>query len=155
LVGLLAVALGALYLVPRLRAAAGSPVSVGPAATGRDGFAPPSERIDPPLSDTDRMRKEIDRQRVPFFHMIHEKYGDQVERASVINAIDTLDLVIKSEDPQNIQWIVQQAIGPTARQYGFEKVKFYVRNPVGTVEPFRVVAESAWDGASRWNTFLK
>jgi hypothetical protein len=50
---------------------------------------------------------------------------------------------------------VREAIAPTARQYGFERVKFYVRNPIGTVEPYRVVAESSWDGAGRWNTFMK
>ena len=151
IVGLAIVLAAALLIVPRLKAGNGAANS----SPSNDPFGPPAQRVDAPKSDTAKLREEIDQKRIPFFHMLHEKYADQIDHASVLSDIDTLDLFLTKDDQNVVQWLVQNAIGPTARQYGFERVQFYVKNPVGTLEPYRVIAESSWDGSARWNTFLK
>jgi hypothetical protein len=155
-VGLVLVSLVALYLVPRLKAGSNnSPSSTQVSAGDNRATGVPSERLDVPKSETERLKGEVERKRIPFFQMIHDRFGDQIERASVLDDVDTLDLVVKKGDPDTVQGLVQNAVGPTARQYGFERVRFYVSNPISKVEPYKIVAESSWDGSSRWNTFLK
>ena len=43
----------------------------------------------------------------------------------------------------------------SAKEYGFRKVRFYVANPRGSVQPVTLIAESALDDAGNWNTFKK
>jgi hypothetical protein len=156
LVGLAIVVLVALVILPRLKPGAGASTGAEPAGpTARTGDPLPGERINAPKSETERMQAEIERKRIPYFRMLHDRFGDYIERASVLDDIDTLDLIVKKSDMDTIQWLVQNAVGPTAREYGFERVRFYVSNPINRTEPFSIVAESAWDGSTRWNTFLK
>lgn len=155
-IGLAAVVLVAMFLVvPRLKAGNGPHLPVtSSASSGNPQFGPPPERIEMPKSDIEKMRQDIDRKRIPFFHMINEQFSGEIDHAAVLKDVDTLDLVIKKDTQEAIMAIIQSAVAPTARDYGFTRVRFYVRNPVGSVEPYRVIAESSWD-ANRWNTFLK
>jgi hypothetical protein len=155
IVGLSIVVFAALYVIPKLQSKPGSPGSGTPTSTTGGGSGLSGGRIETPASDTERMKKEIDRKRIPFFRMIHDNHSDKIVRASVLDDIDTLDLVVKKGDADSVQWIVQNAVGPTAREYGFERVRFYVANPLSKTEPYSIVAESSWDGSTRWNTFLK
>jgi hypothetical protein len=156
IVGLAIVVVCGIYIVPRFQAGSGAaavPHSDFPPKSGSSSG--PGERIETPPSETERMKKEIERKRIPYFRMIHDKFSDKIVRASVLDDIDTLDLVVKKGDTETLQWIVQNAVGPTAREYGFERVRFYVANPLSKTEPYTIVAESSWDGSTRWNTFLK
>lgn len=156
IVGLTIVVVTALYVVPRFSAATNPRNVRSPKSSGEPSVPlVPGGRLNAPESETERMKKEIERKRIPYFKKIHDEFSDKIERASVLDDIDTLDLVVKKGDLESIQWLVQNAVGPTARDYGFERVRFYVNNPINRTEPFTIVAESSWDGSTRWNTFLK
>ena len=119
------------------------------------GSTSPDSKITIPGSDSQRLRDEIGKKRIPFFHMLSEKFARTIVRASVLDDIDTIDLVIPKPDNETVLGIVQNAILPTARDYGFTRVRFYVRNEVGAIDPYRVIAETTFDGTSHWNTFWK
>ncbi len=101
------------------------------------------------------MREELGQKRLPFFRFLRQNYGNIIERFSVLEDFDTLDLVIKQDDDRTMAGIIQQAIAPSAKEYGFRRVRFYTRNAPNSVEPFTIVAESSEDGSGRWNTFRK
>ena len=154
IVGLVIVALAAFVLMGRMKPGA-APVRADNGPAESSGPTAPSERINTPKSEDERMKAEIERKRLPYFKLLHDRFSEQIERAFVLDDIDTLDLIVKKGDQDTVQWLVQNAVGPTAREYGFERVRFYVDNPLNRTEPFKIVAESAWDGSTRWNTFLK
>lgn len=129
------------------------PVSVPDA--GLSGPPTPAAPVTAPLSREDQLREELGRKRLPFFRFLRDNYGEIIERFSVLEDFDTLDLVVKQADERTLTSIIQQAIAPSAKQYGFRRVRFYTRNPPNSVEPFKVVAESSEDGSGRWNTFMK
>ncbi len=128
-----------------------------PQANNNDIQSPisPDKKISVPSTESQRLRDEIGKKRIPFFHMLSDKFSDIITRSSVLDDIETLDLVIAKPDNVTVLGIVQNAIQPTARDYGFTRVRFYVRNETAAIDPFRVVAETTFDGTSHWNTFWK
>ena len=62
-------------------------------------------------------------------------------------------VVVEKADTESITSLVSNAISPTARRFGFRRVKFYTRNPPGSVEPLDLKAEASYDDAGHWNTF--
>ena len=155
--GFLIVGIGAFILVPRFRAES-RPAAVQNGAESREQPGNPSlpaQRVELPSTPEQEVREEMTRKRLPFFQMLRTKYGKEISSFGVTRAIDTLDLVVTNPDPQAIQALVAGAVSPTAEQYGFRKVRTFIANPTGTVEPLTLVAESTYDGAGRWNTFLK
>ena len=97
----------------------------------------------------------LGKKRLPFYRFLRQNYGQLIERFSVLEDYDTLDLVVTSGDERTLTGLIQNAIAPSAKQYGFRRVRFYTRNPPKSVDPFTVVAESSEDGSGRWNTFMK
>ncbi len=108
-----------------------------------------------PLTADEQKREELATQRVPFYRMLRADFPDLVVRFGVTESLDTLDLVVSGEEPARITAVVDNAVAPSAAKYGFRRVRFLVANPPHSIEPFRVVAESADDGSGNWNTFLK
>lgn len=157
-IGFLIAGIVAIVVVPRFR---GPSVESGPGGiSGRatalaPGSTLPANRIDLPSTPEQELREETTRKRLPFFQMLRTRFGREISSFGVTHGIDTLDIVVTNPDPQAIQALVAQAVSPTAEQYGFRKVRAFIANPSGTVEPLTLVAESTYDGAGRWNTFLK
>ena len=157
-VGLLLVGLAGYFALVRktLSAAPRPPASAETTSPDMSGGAPhPSTPVAPPMSREEQLREELGRKRLPFYRYLRDNYGDIIERFSVLDDFDTLDLVVKQADERTLTALIQRAIAPSAKQYGFRRVRFYTRNAPTSVEPFTVVAESSEDGSGRWNTFMK
>jgi hypothetical protein len=157
LAGLLIVGLGA-YFVFGLKNRPAVPTANVPPAQAADtgpGTPHPGVAVDVPLSREEKLRDELNAKRLPLYRYLRQNYGDLIERFSVLEDYDTLDLVVKQADEKTLTALVQQAIAPSAKEYGFRRVRFYTRNAPNAVDPFTVVAESSEDGSGRWNTFMK
>lgn len=157
LAGLLIVGLGA-YVAFGRNTPAGSPAvsansTTNPASVS--GSPHPGAAVDVPLSREEKLREELGAKRLPFYRYLRQNYGELIERFSVLENFDTLDLVVTQSDERTLTALVQRAIAPSAKEYGFARVRFYTRNPPNSVDPFTVVAESSEDGTGRWNTFMK
>jgi hypothetical protein len=154
LIGLLLVGAGAYLALGRkplspAKNPSATPISSGPSSQNQ--AAP----ITAPLGKEEELREELGRKRLPFYRFLRENYGQLIERFSVLQDFDTLDLVVTQADESVLTGLIQHAIAPQAKQYGFRRVRFYVRNAPNSVEPFTVIAESSDDGSGRWNTFMK
>ena len=121
--------------------------------TARQGPVVPGRQIEAPLSKEEEVRLELSDKRLPFFRNLRERFADTVQHFGVTGDPDTLDLVVEKADNETLQYLITQAVSPTGRQYGFRRVRFFTRNPVGSVEPLNLVAESSYNDAGRWDTF--
>jgi hypothetical protein len=156
LAGLLIVGLGAYFAFGRKAPARSAPPPLPAQSAAADAGAPhPGAAVDVPLSKEEKLREELGAKRLPFYRFLRQNYGNLIERFSVLEEFDTLDLVVTQADERTLTALVQQAIAPSAKEYGFRRVRFYTRNGPNSVEPFTVVAESSEDGSGRWNTFMK
>lgn len=155
--GLLIVGLATLLLVRFSGHAHGPAVGVSAASGGIDpSQAPrPDHPIGAPLTREQEVRQQFAAKRIPFFRFLKENYGNVVIHFAVTDDVDTLDLAVTSADDQTLKTIVENAVSPTAKQYGFRRIRFYTLNPQGSVEPATLVAESTYDDAGHWNTFRK
>jgi hypothetical protein len=122
---------------------------------GSGGLPPkPGQAMDPILSEEDRLKQEIATKRIPFFRFLHDNFGAIIENFGVTEAPGTLDVVVAKEDDETLLTVLQQAVGPTARQYGFNKVRFFGHRQ-DPLKPLALVAESTLDGSNNWTTFRK
>jgi hypothetical protein len=145
------------YAVPQNGRGASSSTS-RPSATdpSRSTEAPrPDKRLEAPLSPEEQRREEMSEKRLPFYRYLRQNYSQAIERFAVTENLDTLDLVVTREDDATLNGLVREAISPQAREYGFRRVRFYVRAAPGSVDPYRLVAESSYDETGRWITFRK
>jgi hypothetical protein len=155
LAGLLIVGIGAWIAFGR-KAPALLPAAPSSTVQAADSAAPHAGApVNVPLSKEEKLKEELGEKRLPFFRFLRQNYGDLIERFSVLEDYDTLDLVVRRADERTLTGLVQQAIAPSAKEYGFRRVRFYTRNAPNAVDPFTVVAESSEDGSGRWNTFMK
>jgi hypothetical protein len=115
----------------------------------------PDQAIHAPLTHEDEIREELGNKRLPFYRLLREKFGEQIQHFGVTEQLDTLDLQVASGDDETIKYILENAVTPTAKQYGFKKVRFYIANPPSSSEPMTLVAESTDDGSGQWTTFKK
>jgi hypothetical protein len=145
------------YLMPGRSPApapnAGSAASAG--SSGQTGAPQPDHPVAIPSTEEERLREELFKQRVPYFKFLTEKYAGVIERFSVPDDHRTLDLVVTRPDETAITGLVEQAVAPSARQYGFRRVRFFMHSPAGSTESLTLVAETTCDGSGRWNTFMK
>lgn len=158
LVGVLIVVVIAMTVIPRLRGHAGVPGPTAEAATGTNtssGPPKPDQPLNAPKTREEQLRQDLAQKRVPFFKYLRQNFSDQIDHFSVLDDYDTLDLVVNKSDDQTISTLLQNAIGPSAREYGFRRVRWYTKNAVGSIEPYTIVAESSYDEGGRWNTFRK
>jgi hypothetical protein len=154
--GLLIVGVAAYFL---LRPASPASVRAAPGGTGQSGngtqLRTPDQAIHAPLTHEDEIREELGNKRLPFYRFLREKFGEQIQHFGVTEQLDTLDLQVATADDQTIKYILENAVTPTAKQYGFKKVRFYIPNPPSLSEPMTLVAESTDDGSGQWTTFKK
>ena len=148
------------FVLPRVKPGAAKPPATetaGPTTEpSPDRSNPhPGEAIKTPPTAAEQLRADINKKRIPFFHYLHDNYSDVIESSRVLDEMETLDVVVKKADENTLTGLVSAAIAPSAKEYAFNRVRFYLRNPVGSVDPFKVVAESTYDGSGHWNTFFK
>lgn len=166
LIGIVVAGVGAFLLIPRLGQRHESPAgrvnppdaihaeSRGPSAS--TWKAPqPDNSLRAPVSKEEELRQQFSEKRIPFYRFLRENYSSVVQSFAVTEDLDTLDLVVKRTDSDTLQMLVTNAVGPNAKEYGFRKVRFFATNRVGAVNPVTLIAESTYDGASRWTTFQK
>jgi hypothetical protein len=136
------------FLIPRLSRSPSRPV----AHADGGGFALPDKQIEAPRGREEQLKEELTEKRLPFFRELRQQYGDSIE-FRVLGDPDTLDIVVEKADTESLQSLVSNAISPSARRFGFRRVKFYTRNPRGSVEPIELRAEASYDDAGHWNLF--
>jgi len=162
-VGVTLVLLAALVAAPRFLAGPSGPSGSRSADAadvyGEDAgpLAPPrpDRPIDAPLTREELARAELNRKRLPFYRFLRERFGDLIQHFAVTDEPDTLDVVLSRADDDALQTVLQQAVGPSARQYGFRHVRFHIMNPPGEAEPLALIAEASCDESGRWTTFRK
>ena len=154
ILGFLVVGAAFFLILPRFRSESKAKTAAAAAdSSNRTGLGP--QRVDLPSTEEQRERDEITRKRLPFFQSLRANFSKEISSFGVTQSVDTLDIVVTDPAPESIQTLVARAVSPTAEQYGFKKVRTFIANPPGSVEPLKLVAESTYDGAGRWNTFLK
>lgn len=162
LLGLLLVGVMAWLLMPRLLRRADSPPNA-PAARmpGQITEARQTEKVvETPLSDDEKMREDLIQKRLPYYQELRQQFADVLvplpnERTAPKDALDTLELIVTQEEDAALLRLMQDAITPQARRYGFRRVQFYVRNPSSDPQPRHLIAEASEDGAGHWNLFRK
>lgn len=108
-----------------------------------------------PRTVEEEVREQLSEKRLPYFRQLRRDFPDLILRFGVTEAPDTLDLVIARDDNELIQRVVQYAVSPNARDYGFRRVNIYVPAPEGALDPFVKVAEATVDDAGNWRTWKK
>lgn len=158
LVGLLIVC-GLGYLLLRKPAAgtasAGTATSAGAPPLAPGGSPHPAQPIAPPVSREEQLRQDLERKRIPYFHFLVTNFGSVIVRPAVLEDYDTLDLIVNRSDDATVSMLVTQAVAPSAKDYGFSRVRFYTPNPPGSVQPYTVFAEATDDGTGHWTVFKK
>jgi hypothetical protein len=66
----------------------------------------------------------------------------------------TLELYTLRDNPQEISQLLATVVQPHAYHYGFNHVKFYLPNPPGGVDHYRLDAEAQYDNGV-WQLFRK
>jgi hypothetical protein len=115
----------------------------------------PERAIRAPRTVEEEVREQLSEKRLPYFRQLRRDFPDLILRFGVTEAPDTLDLVIARDDNELIQRVVQYAVSPNARDYGFRRVNIYVPAPEGALDPFVKVAEATVDDAGNWRTWKK
>ncbi|MCS6775805.1 MAG: hypothetical protein NZ557_04600 [Chthonomonadaceae bacterium] len=124
-----------------------------PAATP---VIPPASETDitPPLTPEERARVQREARRAPFYTWLRQSPWiagfRPVEREPA-----TLDIYLNRDDFRLVPMLMHEAIAPVAGRYGFQKVRFYVPNPPGNVDRYRLEAEATQDSDGQWRTFRK
>ena len=145
-----------LFLKPKTATGAAPSSNSIASDTSGDGFAPkPNQPIESPRTKQDEIRQEFSQKRLPFYRFLRNNFADAIIHFGVTESIDTLDVQIAKDDDAIMKRVVSEAVGPSAKEYGFRKVRFYVANPKGSVQPVTLIAESALDDSGNWNTFKK
>ena len=138
-----------------------SPGSSQPAPSTPDGSQTiggprPDRPLNAPLPKDEETREEFARRRLPYYKFLKDNYSGLIKSFAVTENLDTLDLEVAKSDDETLRTIISYAVSPTAKQYGFRKVRFYVPNSPNSVQPVTLVAESTFDeAAGKWNTFQK
>ena len=159
--GLLIGAIFAYFLFGRKQIPSAVPSSSDRSVSGSldssasSGPPKPDRPINAPLTREEEIRQEFSRKRLPFYKFLRDNYSELIKNFAVTESVDTLDLEVTKSDSETLANIISNAVSPTAKQYGFRKVRFYVPNPPNSVQPVTLVAESTYDDAGRWNTFMK
>ena len=137
---------------------AGAPAGNSPLFGGSvDTSTPPKpgRPMESPLTRQEEIRQEFSQKRLPYYKFLNDNFSDVIVHFGVTESIDTLDVQIAKDDDAIMKRVVSEAVGPSAKEYGFRKVRFYVANPKTSVTPVTLIAESALDGSGNWNTFKK
>jgi hypothetical protein len=126
-----------------------------PSAPPPSASAPP-QPLDAPRSAEQKERDSLEAQRAPFYARLRQDLG-----AYLVSALPadqdraTLELYAATDDAQAVQLLLTQGVLTDACRYGFRRVCFYLPNPPGEVERYRLDTEATCDASGVWHAFRK
>lgn len=115
----------------------------------------PSRPLYVPRTREEKVREKLAEERLPYFRYLRRNYAGIIEQFAVRERLDTLDLVIAHDDDETLRALIHSAIAPSAKLYGFRKVRFFTRKSEPAVEPLLLIAEATRDDGREWNIFRK
>jgi len=131
------------------------------APPGNGTPAPPAANVESapavvtPRSSQQRETDDRESKRSPFYRWIRENMKDALVgwQASSQDPA-TLELYSARDDPDVVTQLLASVVQPYAAHYGFNHVLFYVPNPAGSIEHYRLSAEAQYEDGV-WKLFAK
>lgn len=112
--------------------------------------------IAPLVSPEQKAMEEYEAQRAPFYAYLRDKCASLVTdgRPSQEDR-SLLVLYTARNDAAIVTDILTQIVTPYAYSYGFRHVRFYLPNPPGSVERYRLAAEAQAASPNNWQAFQR
>ena len=115
--------------------------------------APP---ISPPRSPEESAAADLEAKRGPFYAWIRKEMSALLAAWQPSSGHPaTLELYATQNDPSVVLTLQQQLVAPYAARYGFDHVLFYLLNPPGSLERYRLDSEASLDSNGSWNLIRK
>jgi len=164
-----AIAVGLLvYLLARPRPAApqseriatvapANPIERAPATVGGTEQEPAATGpIAPPRTEQEKEHDAIEKRRETLYGRLHQDLGTALVavRPSDDDA-STLELYAANAAPDTASVLLNFAFRANVTYYGFRHIRFYLPNPAGSIERFRLDAEASTDPSGNWQMFKK
>jgi hypothetical protein len=111
--------------------------------------------ITPPLNPEDREYEAVEKQRAPFYTWVRQNFAAVTAIRPDPGDQATLQIYIAQNDPQIVTALVHDVVAPYGKRYGFRRARFFLPNPPGNVDRYRLDSESTPDSGGVWNTFRK
>jgi hypothetical protein len=112
--------------------------------------------VEPPRTTEQREKEDIEARRGPYYSWIKRTLGDRLDGWQPAHDDPaTLELYLMRNDPRMITRLLEVAVQPYARQYGFVHVRLFLPNPPGSVDRYRLYAEANPDENGAWHAFIK
>ena len=126
-------------------------------ATGTPGSGSTAlPNIAPLVSPEQKAMEEYEAQRAPFYAYLRDKCASLVVdgRPSQEDR-SLLVLYTTRNDATVVTDILTQIVNPYAYSYGFRHIRFYLPNPSGSVERYRLAAEAQAASPNNWQAFQR
>ncbi len=121
---------------------------------GNGSAALPS--IAPLVSPEQKAMEEYEAQRAPFYNYLRDKCAGLVTDGRPSQEDRSLLVLYTARNDSTIVTdILTQIVTPYAYSYGFRHVRFYLPNPPGGVERYRLAAEAQAASPSNWQAFQR
>jgi hypothetical protein len=111
--------------------------------------------ITPPLNPEDREYEDVEKQRAPFYSWVRQNFTYVAALRPSPEDQSTLEIYTRQDDARMSTALVHDIVAPYAKKYGFRRARFYLPNPPGNVDRYRLDSESTPDSGGVWNTFRK
>ena len=134
-----------------------SPPSQPSAIAGRQVQEPmPASPVAPgdARSPSERAREALRASRIKFYQALRD-WPSVVAGFGLGSDLDTLEVILTSDDDATLRALVDGLISPRAASYGFRRVLVHVRGLPGDPEDRRLIAEVTLTDAGRWITFRR
>lgn len=132
-----------------------SPPAPAATAAAAEPDASTEPGIAPPLTREEREYADIEARRAPFYDSLRRNYSFITVLRPAPGDQTTIEVYLNQTDTQLVPTLVYDAIAPYAKRYGFRRARFYMPNPPGSVERYRLDSEATQDSGGGWNTFRK
>lgn len=115
-----------------------------------------SAPIDPPKSSAQREYESRESRRNALYARIRQEGGAYLTDATPDpDDPATLDLYTAQDNDALVDSFLNLIVRLDAYHYGFRHVRFFLPNPSGTAERFRMAAEAQPDASGAWQAFRK
>ena len=125
-------------------------------ATSAPGTQNALPGIAPLVSPEQKAIQDYEAQRAPFYAFLRDKCAALIADGRPSDAERSLLVLYTARnDDRVVTDILAQVITPYAYAYGFRHVRFYLPNPPGGVERYRLAAEAQASAPNTWQAFQK
>ncbi len=123
-------------------------------ALGSGGAALPNSA--PLVSPGQKAMEDYEAQRAPFYAYLHDKCpGLVIDGRPSQEDRSLLVLYTARNDATIVTDILTQIVTPYGYSYGFRHIRFYLPNPLGGVERYRLAAEAQAASPNNWQAFQR